>query len=858
MSEQASAFEYKDGNSDVYNEDTTTTLSVDSTFSDSISVDSSSKWYAISPDTLDAQVKYQARDSIIFMNAEHKVLMYGDAQVKYQTIELKADFIELDWKKNLISASAFDDTLADSTGTPVFIEDGTEYKAERISYNYQSGRGKISHLITKEGEGYIHGQDVLKTPNDNLFIRSAGYTTCDLEHPHFSIRSGKLKVIPEKVVISGPAYLTIEDVPTPLVLPFGIFPITQGRTSGILFPEYGESRDQGYFLRNGGYYFAISDKMDLSLRGTIYSRGSWGLNLAPNYRNRYRYNGSLDINYAVTKRFPRFTEQHQVLRNFFIKWRHNQDPKARPNSSFNAFVEAGSNSYYTLNTYNSTDYLANTFKSSIAYTKSWAGKPYRFNASLGHDQNTRTRIVNLNLPTMAFNVSRVYPFKKKVSGSKKRWYDRLGVSYTMDVQNTLSLADSLLFEPAAIDKLRYGIRHSIPVTTSFKLFKYFTLTPGIDLTDRMYLKTIRKEYDEDLGTVRTDTVSGFSNAFDFTTRMNLTTKLFGTYLFKKGKIKGLQHVITPSLSFQYRPDFSDEFWGAYREYETDSFGSLGMHSIFEQGIYSGPPTGKYGGIGLNIDNFLEMKVFSKKDTVNNAKKIRMIDAFSLNTFYNLAKDSLNLSPITMNGRASITNKIKLQWIASFDPYVTDSLNRNLHKYEWNENGRIGRLKSQTLMISTAGLRLPITQKKSRSTNKGTEEERDMINRNRDAYVDFSIPWNLTVNYSLTIRDTRDNLRFVNGLPEKYDTVTYVQSLNLSFEMNVTQKWRVNVSSGYDFVSNKMTYTSVNIYRDLHCWEMKFNWIPFGFRQSYSIDINVRSSVLQDLKLSRKRDWYDYQ
>jgi len=857
-------FVYKIGQNQVSNVDTidnvpdSLEIKNDSLALDSMDTDSLGG-IKFSKDTLEADVNYQASDSIIFDNKHQRVYMYGDAKVTYQTITLESEFIILDWKNKLITARGVEDTMGNFSGTPVFTEDGQNYRAKVIVYNYQTKKGKIFKLITKEGEGYIHGDQVKRETNDDLYIKTADYTTCDLDDPHFSIHSSRLKVIPGKVVVTGPAYLKIEHVPVPMVLPFGIFPVSKGRKSGILFPEYGESKEQGFFLKEGGYYFAVSDYMNISLKGDVYSRGSWATRMLSNYVKRYKYLGSLKLDYAITKLGEPLTGSNTKQTNFFIKWNHRQDSRARPSSSFGASVNAGTSTFHRYNSYDYNDVLENTYSSSISYSKRWAGTPFSFSSGFSHSQSTKTRLVDLSLPDISFNMSRIQPFQRKMQVGRPKWYENTGITYSMKAKNSISVIDSLLFKESSLQKFRNGISHKVDLGTSMKVFKHFSLSPAFNYNENWYLQTYRHRWNADSAWIEQDTVNGFQAARSFTASLSLSTNIYGTMLFKKGKLKGIRHIIKPSLSLNYNPDFGNDFWGYWKDVQSDTTGkNFSSYSIFDKTIFGGPARGEVASIGMAINNSLAMKVFSKKDSVNHSRKIRLLESFRIGSNYNFVKDSLNLSRISASARTTLFEKIKLSWQGTFDPYMRDSTGRRrINRFEWNENGRAARLTHQQLNISVVGLNLNNRQRE-RDSDKGPKEEMDMINQNPDSYVDFNVPWSLILDYSLTISEFKDNYKAELGRIIRYDSVDIVQSFNFNVELNITPKWKITCRSGYDFVNNKFTYTSVNIYRDLHCWDMKFHWIPFGNRQSYSVDISVKSSILQDLKLSKKRDWYDYQ
>lgn len=813
------------------------------TIADSIKTDSV---VVLTSDELKSKVHYTADDSIRFEIANEKVFLYGNAKVTYEDIEMTAGYMEVNWITKILFAKGAVDSSGAPIGLPVFKQKEEQFTAETVTYNFETKKGKIKEVQTKQGDGYVHGQTIKRIDEKNYFIWKGAYTTCDLPHPHYSISSNKLKVIQDNKIITGPAYLVIEDVPTPLAIPFGYFPTRKGRAAGILFPSYGESARLGFFLKDGGYYFGLGDVVDFALTGDIYSLGSWGSKLNSNYANRYRYGGNVSLSYSEITESEKELPDYRLSKDFFIRWNHRQDPKARPTSVFSANVNAGSSGFYQNNISSASNYLSNTFQSSVAWSKFWPGKPYTFSSSLSHSQNTITNDISLSLPVTNFSVNRIYPFKKKVAVGSEKWFEKIGVSYQNNFQNSIQTKDSLLFESESADQFRYGMSHSIPVSTSLKALKHFTISPSITYNEKWYLKTIRKDLgrgtDGANDSILIDTIGGFRAARDFQFSTSMNTRAYGMLQFKKGKIAAIRHVVSPTITYSYRPDFSDPKFNAYKNYQSDSIGTIGQYSIYETGIFGGPPSGKFGVIGLNIDNNLEMKTRTETDTAVNLKKIKIFESLAGNISYNTALDSLNWSQININGRTILFERLNLNFSGNFDPYISDSIGRRINKSELSENNRLARLTNTTLTVGFA-LNNQSTQEPKTST-KGTEQELVEINSRPEDFVDFTIPFNLAVNYSLSYSRA--------GLLEKVIS----QTLNFNGDISLTPKWKITFNSGYDFNVKDLSYTSLGIYRDLHCWEMRINWVPFGQQENYYFQINVKSSILQDLKLSKKNDIYD--
>ena len=835
---------------------------------DSLKLDStlntSNLWYSISNDALDEMINYSGVDSIVYDLDSGRTYIYAKGEISYQTFYLKADFIEFDWDAKTICAKQMTDSSGKKMDLVYFKDGEEEFKAESMCYNFGTKKGKIYYFRTQEGEGYLGVQEAKMADDNSYFGKGMSYTTCDLDHPHFYISAKKAKVVPKKIAVTGPANLVIADVPTPLFLPFGIFPIKRGQTSGLIIPQYGNTTTQGFFLRNGGYYFALSDYYDLSLTGDIYSRGSWGLHASSRYNLKYRFNGSFGVDYTKNKYGFSFAPGYSENTGFFIRWNHNQDAKARPNSKFSASVNLGSNDYLQNNSYSSA-YLTNSLSSSISYTKIFPNSPFTLTTSLRHYQNTSDNIIDLTLPEASLSMNRIYPLKKLTTNRNSFLY-QFGVSYSSNVQNIISSPDSLLFTSASLDKFRNGLQHKVSASAPVKILKYLTFSPNFSYTENWYLETIRKTYGPDtivdsllsatgedsiittITYVNTDTINGFRAARYYSLGASLNTKIYSTAQFN-GKLKAIRHVMTPSLSFNYTPDFGDAKFSYYGDYyATPDAIDPTRYSIFEGSIYGGPPQGQVGSISLSIGNTLEMKVFSKKDSINHEKKIKLLDAFSFGAAYNLAADSLNLSDIGFSGYTTLFKNIQVNFSGSFDPYILDSSGRNVDVFEWDENQRLGRFNGGYISVGT-DFQSKRNENPDYLTNAGTPEERDMVWSNPENYIDFEIPWSFGINYNLRITNAPTS----DGRDSLYTT----QSATFSGDVNLTPNWKIMVTSGYDFQLKDFTYTALDIYRELHCWEMGFRWIPFGLRQSYIFNINVKASVLQDLKLTRKKDWTEY-
>lgn len=811
---------------------------------------------------ISSKVEYSATDSVSLDMSSQKVFLYREADIKYEKIIQKAAYIEINFNTSILKALPKVDSTGKTYGKPEFSEGDQTFSSEEMQYNFKTRKGMIRNVITKQDEGYLHGEVVKKMDNDVSNMRHGGYTTCNLEHPHFSIKFTKAKVIPDNKIVTGPAYMSIEGVPLPLVLPFGLFPNKKGQMSGIVIPTYGESANRGFYLENGGYYFGISDYMELRLVGDVYSHGSWAVKPLFNYRKRYKFSGSLNFNYSINIEGIKESPSYLRKRDFRLAWTHRQDPKARPKSQFNASVNFGSSTFNKYNPVSAQDHLTNTFGSSVSYSTNFRNK-VNFSAALRHSQNTTNKSVNLTLPDISLSTNRFNPFRKPGKTADLKWYDNISVNYTMSARNEINIHESTLFKPEMWDSLQNGMQHVIPISSSVKILKFFTLTNSLNYTERWYSKSILKhwvndslftETDTTFGYIDTDTITGFKAGRDFSFNSSLNTTLYGMLQFKKGPVRAIRHVFRPSVTFSLRPDFGKSEYGYYKEVQKDTLGNIQRYSIFSDGrytsIYGSPPDGKSGRVGLSFSNNLEMKVRSKSDTITGMKKVMLIESFSIGTSYDLARDSLRWSPVTLSARTTLFKKLQVQYSASFDPYIQDTLGRSLNQFEWDVNHRLLRRDNTSWNFSLAwNFSSGKNNKTKRVSPTATPDQLQEIATNPQGYIDWNNPWNLNFTY---------NLRYTGILNPLNESVKreLVQTLGFNGDINITPKWKLNLTSGYDFESNKLSYTSVNIYRDLHCWEMRFNWIPIGYLKSWNFYIKVKASVLQDLKLNRKKDFRD--
>jgi hypothetical protein len=685
-------------------------------------------------------------------------------------------------------------------------------------------------LITKDGDSYIHGSILKKDSQDVVYVRNAKYTTCSDTAPHFYIAASKIEIM-EKQIITGPAYMVIEGVPIPLAIPFGFFPSKNKRSSGIILPSYGEAYDRGFFLMGGGYYLGLSDHFDLLVKGDIFSRGSWLLNANSNYGKRYKYRGNLNIIYAINKYGDPETPDYRISKDFSISWIHSRDAKARPNSSFSANVNAGTQNTFRNNSQNADEILNNTLQSGISYSKVFVGSPFSLSAGLRHTQNLSQKTISLTLPDLSFNMGRIYLFRGRHKAiQKKRWYTDIGLQYGMNFSNRLDTYDTLIFKRETWNELKNGFRHSIPLSTSFTLFKYLNISPQISYGGYTYFKRTVKTWENN--EIVSKDESGVYHLSEYSASTRLGTKLYGMYKINKWGLIAIRHMMTPSVSFSYRPDFSEQQYGYYSNVQYDTLGHFRKYSYYDGYIMGAPGSGRQGNMSFGLQNNLEAKVRDNKDsTGTGTRKIKLLDNFDVNGSYNFLADSMNLSTIRYSGYTTLfRDKLSVQFSGILDPYLLNPYGVRVNQFLYKKTNGVFRQTNFSLSLSTS-FNSPKESKKVEDPNA--------------EYDPFSMPWNLSLSYT-----------YQYNKPAFIESTT--QSVEISGYLNVTKKWRLNFRTGYDITNKDVTFTSIDVQRDLHCWEMSFSCIPLGSRQSYMFKINVKSSVLKDLKLDKKKAFYDYQ
>ena len=848
-------------------------LALDSLGMDSLAADTTKK-----KEPLDAPVIYEASDSIVFTK-EGYAHLYGEGKVNYQNIELTSAVITMNMDSSTVYATGVTDTAGGETGSPIFKAGETPYESKIMRYNFKTKKGFINSIVTQQGEGYVTSEEGKKGANDEIYMRHGKYTTCDNhEHPHFYLKLSMAKVRPKKNVVFGPAQLVVEDVPLPIAVPFGFFPFNSSYSSGFIMPTYGDEMNRGFYLRDGGYYFAISDQMDLKVLGEVFTKGSWGLSAASNYNKRYKFSGSFNASYLVTKTGEKNMPDYSVSKDFRIQWSHRQDAKANPNSSFSASVNFATSSYdrsSLSSLYNPQQYSQNTKASSVSYSRNFPEIGLNISGAFNITQNTRDSSLSMTLPDVNISLNRIYPFKRKKSAGDERWYEKISLQYTGSITNSISTKDNLLFK-TPLTQWENGMQHKIPVSATFNLFKYINIVPSFNYTERWYLRKVKQSYDASPTSrdhVKRDTINGFNRLYDYNLSLQMNTKLYGMYkpLFMKSKELQIRHVFTPTVSYTYTPDFGKSRYGYYDTYTyTDEDGEVRTveYSPYEGAVYGYPGKNMSQNISFSIDNNIEMKMKSDKDTTG-YKKISLIDQLGASLSYDVANKKW--SDLSMNLRLKLTKSYTFNMNASFATYAYQfDENGNVvvgDRTEWSY-GRFGRFQgysgsfSYTLNNDTFKKLFGKKEEDEKNKdNKGkeenedeeTEEETEEQNNNSnmrktekasvdsDGYLAFKLPWSVSLSYSYSIREDRSKDINIKTMRYPY---SLTHSLNVSGNFKIGSRWNMTYSTGYDFTSKEMSMTTLNITRDLHCFNMSCGLV-FGPFTSYNFSIRANSSMLTD-------------
>lgn len=848
-------------------------------------------------EVLDAPITYEAQDSIVFLG-NGTGFLYGSAAMQYKEIDLKANFIRVNMDSTTIYASGTTDSTGVVSGSPIFTEKESSYEAKEMTYNLNTKKGFIRQVVTQQGEGYIISDKTKKDENDLLCMVDGKYTTCDNhEHPHFYLQLTKAKVKPGEYVAAGPAYLVVADVPLPLAIPFGFFPFTSQYSSGIIMPNYGDDSSRGFYLQGGGYYFAINDYFDLELLGDIYTKGTWAITANTNYVKRYKFRGSFNLTYRNDVTSEKDLPDYSVAKNLSIRWSHSQDAKANPYSTFSASVNFSTSGYNRSNInsyYNPELNSENTKSSSVSFTQRFPDSPWSLSGSAMVTQRTKDSTINMTLPSLSVTMSRIYPFKRKNPVGKERWYEKISLSYTGTMSNSIETKENMLLHSSLTKDWKNGINHNIPISASFNVLKYINISPSASYTERWYFKRVDQSWDEENNEVKMDTTNGFYRVYNFNVGVSASTKLYGFFIPNRkifgDKIDRFRHVLTPSIGFTWAPDFGNSWFNYYGTYDKPVTNYVTgepdietiTYSRYAGALYGTPGQGKTGSINFSLANNLEMKVRNDRDTTgdNPFKVISLIDNFSINGSYNIAADSMKWSNFNATLRIKLKN-YSLNLTGSFDPYMygltTSGSPVRINELRWN-HGKFPRFLGTSTSYSYTFNNDTFKKwfgKKGKNTDTenpdGTTDDPDNLASDNppnssdnstnntgntdsqtvdaDGYAKVSIPWSISISYTL---------RYAQSSNFNYDKMEYdmkfTHNLNLSGSIGLGAGWKISTSTSYDFEAKKFSYSSFNVSRSLHCWSMSGSFVPFGIYKSYNFKIGVNASMLADLKYEKQSEY----
>lgn len=848
---------------------------------------------------IDSPVEYSANDSLTYDAAISQARLYGTSKVKYQNMDLASEKIFMSLDSNLVHAEGRYDSLKSETiGSPVFKMGSDEYQTGPMSFNFKTKKGLISDVYTQQNEGFLTSELSKRGPEGEMYIQHGRYTTCDDPHPDFYLALSRAKVRPGKDVVFGPAYLVVADVPLPLAIPYGFFPFTKSFSSGMIMPTYGDEMEKGFYLRDGGYYFAISDKMDLKLLGEIYTKGSWGISATSNYKKRYRYNGNFLVSYQNSIRGEKNMDDYLKTTDFKLTWNHTQDAKAHPVRTFNARVNFTTTSYDQNNLtsmYNPQTRTQSTRTSSVGFNTRFSSLNMSINSSANLSQNMRDSTITVGLPTLTINVSTFYPFKRKKAAGEDRWYEKINMSYTGNFRNEINnVKESKLLHSSLARDWQNGMQHTIPIKASFAALGYLNIIPSINFTDRTLFRKAEKYWDEKNQKEVTDTITGFYNVYDWSLSLGLNTKLYGFWVPSRkifgDKIDRIRHVLTPTISFSYAPDFGDSRYGYFKTYQkTDADGNVSLveYKPYDINIYKAPGRGKTGQMTIDLKNNLEMKVKSEDDSTG-FKKISLIDELGLNMSYNFAADIRPLSDLRTNLRLKLSKTYTFNLNATFASYVYEAdsvgatprvsehttywglgkwgrwtgIDQNL-SYNLNNDKIINffkKLKGEKVdkkdkkkrddeeddWENTVDSNIDLEMERAKHSSKG---EKTKAETDDDGYMAFKMPWSLNIGYTVSLREDTDVKKF------NYDTMRYpfkiIQTLNLSGNVSLSDGWNINFNSGYDFETKRVSMTRLSLSRDLHCFSMSADVILTPYT-SYNFSFRCNAATLTDALKYDKR------
>lgn len=876
----------------------------------SAAADSLIQSQALAPDTLaadtlgkkkkkdpgfDSPIDYIANDSLVYDAEKGFAYLYGNAKVNFLDMTLDAEKITMNMDSSLVHANGIADSTGTLKGKPVYRQGSETYNSEKMSFNFKTKKGFISNVATTQGNGYLKSRDSKRADDGTLYLRKATYTTCDAEHPHFYLKLSQAKVRPGKDAIFGPAQLYVMDVPLPLAIPYGFFPFNKSYTSGFIMPSYGDETSRGFYLRDGGYYFALNDYMDFKLLGEIYTKGSWGVSSEINYNKRYRFRGNLYFSYLRTVEGEKNMPDYSVTKSMKIQWTHTKDPKASPNTSFSARVNFASENYERKNLesmYNPLSYTQSTRASAVSLSHTFQRLGLNISGSFNLTQNMRDSSLAVTLPSLSISLNRIYPFRRKKQAGKERWYEKISLSYTGQLSNSITTKEDQLFKSNLIKDWRNGMQHRIPIDATFQLFKYINISPNFTFRDIMYASRINRSWDEDKQREKCDTTYGFYNLYDWSVGVSVNTTLYGFYKpWKKlfgDKISAIRHVFKPSVSFSYAPDFTSERYGYTDSYvKTDANGDVTTvhYSPYSNGIYGYPSGGKQGMINMSVSNNLEMKVKSDRDSTGE-RKISLIDELSASLSYNMAAKQRKWSDLSTRIRLKLTKSYTLSMAAVFATYayafnengqvvtsdrtewsygrfgrfqgLSQNLSYTFNNQSWqkiqalfNRSKRVGDSDSETDDSSESdnGEDANVDPEIKKARSGGKKKVKAKVNE--DGYLSFSIPWSLSVSYGISMYEDRTKKINVRSMRYPY---SFNQTLNFSGFVRIADGWNITYTSGYDFTNKRISMTTASVSRDLHCFEMSCSVVlrPYS---SFNFTFRARANELADALKWNKRSSY---
>lgn len=842
---------------------------------------------------IDAPVVYSAKDSIIYDASNKRAYLYGSSSTKYEDMDLASEKIDMSLDSSLVHATGDRDSLGTLFGTPVFKMGSDTYESDTIAFNFKSKKGFIQNVYTEQQDGFLTSEKSKRVADGELFLQHGRYTTCDAEHPDFYIALSRARVRPGKEVIFGPAYLVVADVPLPLAIPYGFFPFSKSYSSGFIMPTYGDETSRGFYLRDGGYYFAISDKIDLKLLGEIYTKGSWGFSAASNYTKRYRYSGQFFFSYQDTRTGDKGMPDYQKQTSFKVQWSHRQDSKANPFSSISASVNFATSSYEKNNLnsmYNPTSYSQSTRTSSVSWSTTFSSLGMSLSSSANLSQNMRDSSLSVTLPDLNINVSRFYPFKRKHAAGKQRWYEKISMSYTGHLSNSIQTKEDKFMNSSLIKDWKNGMQHNIPVSGNFTLFKYININPSFNFTDRMYKSHVERSWDTEKQQEVRDTIFGFNNVYNWNLAVSASTKLYGFFTPNRkifgDKIVAIRHVFTPSVSYSYAPDFGASAYGYYDTYQkTDANGNVTYveYNKYEGSLFGAPGKGKTGSISMSIQNNLEMKIRSEKDTTG-FKKISLIDDFTASMSYNMAAKERPWSDLSTSIRLKLSQKLNFSFATSWATYAYE-LDENgrprIGNHTEYSKGRFGRFQGGSQNFSYTISNETWSKIKKLFSGEGNDKKEDTQNdddtgvesnvdpdmikaqngarkknagkaeTDDDGYMAFSMPWSITFGYGVTVRENTSGTFNKKTMRYPYKVS---QHLNFSGNIRISDGWNIQFSSGYDFDRKELSMTTASLGRDLHCFSMNCSVVLRPYT-SYNFSFRCNAATLTDALKYDKRSSY---